>query len=109
MFRNPPADPIDRIEPDEPMERIEPDEPIDSSDPADPMEPALPTLNALPADATDATDQMHRMDPRLCFDHGDGLENSHFSGRSIPSRGAARGWRREIVWVTGSSVEGRNL
>lgn len=97
MFRNPPADPIDRIDPDEPMERIEPDDPIDNSDPAEPIEPALPTLNALPAEATDATDQRHRIDARLCLDHGDGWENSHDSGSSIPSRGAERGCRREIA------------
>jgi hypothetical protein len=117
MFRNPPDDPIERIEPDEPIERIEPDEPIERSDPAEPIDPALPTLKALPAEATDATDQMHRIEARLCFDQTDGDENSQDNGSSMPSRGVARGavrepaprWRRRIVWVTGSSVEARNL
>ena len=117
MFRNPPEDPIDRIEPDESIDRIDPAEPIESSDPAEPIEPALPTLKALAAEATDATDQMQSTEARLCFDHAEGEESSHDNGRSMPSRGVALGalrepaprWWRRMVWVTGSSVGGRNL
>ncbi len=65
MLKNPPAEPMDRIDPLEPMERIDPEDPIDNTDPEDPIDAMHPMHRAEPTDATDPADQAESTEPTL--------------------------------------------